>query len=210
MSGPEAPDEAGVKVSAAKQRLLDAVVDYVARHGVADIRLRQLADAVGTSHRMLIHHFGSKEGLLAEVTRVIEQREQEALARLRADDDDLDVREVVRRFWARGGGEDPTAHERLFFELYSQAVQGREWARPILDGAVDGWVESLSRSLVAAGVAEATAQLDARLAVAVVRGLLLDLLATGDREGVEAALARYEDLYRRAVDGARPAAPRTR
>jgi len=192
--------EVSSRVSAAKQRLLDAVVDYVAENGVADIRLRPLADAIGSSHRMLIHHFGSKEGLLAEVTRVIEQREQDALARLRADDD-VDVRGMARRFWARGTGEDARSYDRLFFELYGQALQGREWARPILDGAVDDWVDSLSRSLVVGGVDESTAQLDARLAVAVVRGLLLDLLATDDRQGVEAALARYEDLCRRAVEG---------
>ena len=41
-------------------RLLDAAIDYVAENGIADLSLRELAAALGTSHRMLIHHFGSK------------------------------------------------------------------------------------------------------------------------------------------------------
>ena len=51
-----------------KQELLDAAIDYVAEHGMADTSLRQIAAAIGTSHRMLIHYFGSKEGLLDAAT----------------------------------------------------------------------------------------------------------------------------------------------
>ena len=43
-----------------KARLLDAVVGYALAHGIADQSLRTIAEAVGTSHRMLIHHFGSR------------------------------------------------------------------------------------------------------------------------------------------------------
>ncbi|MDT7648160.1 MAG: hypothetical protein QOC75_5160, partial [Pseudonocardiales bacterium] len=42
---------------------------YFGTRGISDLSLRQLADALGTSHRMLIYHFGSKEGLLTEVVR---------------------------------------------------------------------------------------------------------------------------------------------
>ena len=49
--------------------------------------------------------------------------------------------------------------------------------------------------MVQAGGSEATARADARLGLAVVRGLLLDLLATGDRDGVTEAYERFLQLY---------------
>jgi hypothetical protein len=64
-------------------------------------------------------------------------------------------------------------------------------ALPLLDGIVDFWVEPLAALAVAQGRAEAEARAEARLGVAVTRGLLLDLLATGDREAVDAAVERY-------------------
>ena len=53
----EAPD------TSPRERLLAKAVDHVAAHGVADLSLRALAAALGTSHRMLLYHFGSKEQL---------------------------------------------------------------------------------------------------------------------------------------------------
>ena len=43
-----------------RRRLLERAIDHVAAHGIADLSLRRLAEALGTSHRMLIHHFGSR------------------------------------------------------------------------------------------------------------------------------------------------------
>ena len=48
-----------------RDRLLSALVEYAAAHGLADASLRELAAAVGTSHRMLLYHFGSREGVVA-------------------------------------------------------------------------------------------------------------------------------------------------
>ena len=44
--------------------------------GIGDRSLRDIAAAVGTSHRMLIHHFGSREGLLTEVVRTVEANQR--------------------------------------------------------------------------------------------------------------------------------------
>ncbi len=82
-------------------------------------------------------------------------------------------------------------NERLFFEVYAQALQGSAYALPLLDGIVDAWVEPLTKLAVAQGRDEAEARAEARLGVAVTRGLLLDLLATGDRKAVDEAMERY-------------------
>ena len=51
----------------AKDLLLDQVVDHFVAEGMGDLSLRKIAAAIGTSHRMLLYHFGSREGLLAAV-----------------------------------------------------------------------------------------------------------------------------------------------
>jgi AcrR family transcriptional regulator len=47
-----------------RDRLLDAMAAHVLAHGLNDASLRPLARAAGTSDRMLIYHFGSKDGLI--------------------------------------------------------------------------------------------------------------------------------------------------
>src|SRR6202008_3712914 len=71
----------------ARERLLAAAMDHVVEHGVGDLSLRGLAAALGTSHRMLSYHFGSREGLLIEVIRTVEAQQRAALATLLLDED---------------------------------------------------------------------------------------------------------------------------
>jgi AcrR family transcriptional regulator len=174
----------------ARERLLAAAMDHVAAHGVGNLSLRGLAAALGTSHRMLIYHFGSREGLLIEVIRTVEAQQRAALAQMLLDED-APPHETMRRMWRRLADPALWPNERLFFEVYAQALQGSPHALPLLDGIVDLWVEPLTRIAVAQGRPEAEARAEARLGVAVTRGLLLDLLATGDREAVDAAMERY-------------------
>ena len=173
-----------------RERLLAAAMDHVAQHGVGDLSLRGLAAALGTSHRMLSYHFGSREGLLVEVIRAVEAEQRAALAQLLLDAD-ATPEETMRRAWRRVADPALWPNERLFFEVYAQALQGSPHAAPLLDGIVDLWVEPLTRIAVAQGRDEAEARAEARLGVAVTRGLLLDLLATGNREAVDEAMERY-------------------
>jgi AcrR family transcriptional regulator len=176
----------------ARRRLLDATVDYVAAHGVSDLSLRQLAQALGTSHRMLIHHFGSKEGLLVAVVRDVEARERTYLAELA--DPALPPLERCERLWRHYADPAQWPHERLFFELYGQALQGRQHTGELLDGIVESWIAPLTALHLELGTPPERAAARARLGVAVVRGLLLDLLATGERQAVDAAMAEFFDL----------------
>jgi AcrR family transcriptional regulator len=173
-----------------RERLLAGAIEHVSQHGVGEISLRQLAAALGTSHRMLLYHFGSREALLIEVIRTVEEQQRAALAQILEEEADEPPAEIMRRMWARVADPALWPNERLFFEVYAQALQGSPHALPLLDGIVDAWVEPLA-ALVAPGWPEAEARAEARLGVAVVRGLLLDLLATGDRAAVDAAMERY-------------------
>ncbi len=181
---------AAEEATSPRERLLAGAIAHVSQHGVGEISLRQLAAALGTSHRMLLYHFGSREALLIEVIRTVEEQQRAALAQMLEEEADAPPQEVMRRMWARVADPALWPNERLFFEVYAQALQGSPHALPLLDGIVDAWVEPLAR-LMAPERPPAEARAEARLGVAVVRGLLLDLLATGDREAVDAAMERF-------------------
>ena len=183
-----------MRTSQARERLLDAAVRHALDAGIADLSLRQLAAAIGTSHRMLLYHFGSREGLLVAVTQAVEEQQRAALLGSGTAPQD------ARRSWERLSDPKLWPQERLFFELYAYALRGRPGTEGFLDWIVESWVAPVAAALVEAGADERTARADARLAVAVVRGLLLDLLATGDRAGVTEAYERF--LARASATGA--------
>jgi AcrR family transcriptional regulator len=176
-----------------RARLLDAVVGYAKSHGISDLSLRELAAAVGTSHRMLIYHFGSKEKLLAAVVQAVEAEQREFLAGLAADPAVGPV-EAMRAMWRRIADPSLWPSERLFFEIYGQALQGRPGTEGFLDRITEDWVELAAEYSVQLGAPRETARADARLSVAVGRGLLLDLVATGDRAQADRAFERFIEL----------------
>ncbi|MFI1566856.1 TetR family transcriptional regulator [Streptomyces sp. NPDC020490] len=203
MEGPRPEDEtpdAEVDAAAAatdgdrRARIVDAAVVHVAAHGMADLSLRRLGAAIGVSHRMLIHYFGTKEQLLVEIVRTSERRQRELLSRL-GSQPGLPPADAARLLWRQLTDPRLANQERLFFEIFGRALRGRPEAAPILDGLVADWLEPLAAAEVAAGADPATARNRARLGLATVRGLLLDLLATGDRAGVDAAMEEFLRLY---------------
>jgi AcrR family transcriptional regulator len=171
--------------SQARDRLLAAVVTHALNAGIADLSLRELATAIGTSHRMLIYHFESRQGLLVAVAKAVE--ESERASRVAAGMTEGDA----WRSWKHISDPKLWPQERLFFELYSLALLGRPGLEGFLDDIVESWVTPISDAMVEAGADSKTAEVDARLGVAVVRGLILELLATGDRKGTDAAFKRY-------------------
>jgi AcrR family transcriptional regulator len=176
-----------------KQQLLENAIAYVAAHGIGDLSLRSLATALGTSHRMLIFHFGSKEQLWVEIVRTVEQRQRERLREL-LPDADQPIGEALRTWWQHISDPSLWPSECLFFELYGQALQRRPHTEEFLDGIVEDWIEPAAQASIAHGVPETVARAQARLGVAVTRGLLLDLLATGQVAAVNEAMEAFIEL----------------
>ena len=177
-----------------RQELLDAVVAELERSGIGDRSLRDIAAAVGTSHRMLIHHFGSRQGLLTEVVRTVEANQRAFLASLVVPPQDAMV-----AMWQRLRDPRLWPAERLFYECYARASRGEEPYAALLPGLVDDW---LDRAMAAAGPPLAGAderqlRAQARLGLAVFRGLLLDLVGTADQAGVDAAFEEFRALVER-------------
>jgi AcrR family transcriptional regulator len=184
-----------------RQELLERAIAFIAERGISDLSLRELAAAIGTSHRMLIHHFGSKEGLWVEVVQAVEAAQRDALGEL-LPDPAADPAEAMRTWWRHISDPALWPNERLFFEIYGQALQGRPGTEALLEGIVDRWLETVTEINVASGMEPGFARAHGRLGIAVTRGLLLDLLATGDRAGVDAAVEAWIALNVAATEAA--------
>ena len=166
-----------------RRQLLETLVAEFAAGGVGDRSLRDVAAAVGTSHRMLLHHFGSREEMLVAIVEQVERRQMSVLPDLPTNPADH-----FAAMWADVRRPELRPFERLFFECYSRAANGEQPFDRMVPGAVDDWLA------LTEGLAEPAA---ARLGLAVIRGLLLDLVATGDEAGVDAAAAVFVSLLRR-------------
>jgi len=101
----------------------------------------------------------------------------------------------MRAWWQHISDPSLWPNERLFFEIYGQALQGRPHTAELLDGIVDDWLDPITEINVSLGLPRSAARAHARLGVAVTRGLLLDLLATSDRAGVDGAMEAFIDVY---------------
>ena len=167
--------------------LLRRVVNAAAEGGLARRSLRDLAAQVGTSHRMLIHHFGSREGVLAAVVEAVERDQNQRLGELPDD-----AAEAIRVSWRRTSVPSLWPIERLFFECYARGAQGE----PPFDRLVPALVEQTLAAVSTRPDVSANdeGRAGARLGLAVVRGLLLDLVATGDRQATDRALELYASM----------------
>jgi AcrR family transcriptional regulator len=179
----------------AREALLDRCVEFLASNGFSQLSLRQIAAGTGTSHRMLIYHFGSREGLLTAVVNRVEARQREAFAAMARETDD--PIELGRRFWRRLTDPSLAGAERLFFEIYVQALYGREWTESFRATVISAWAGPIEELFVHYGFSREEARARARLGIATTRGLLLDLLLTGEREAVEAAAELLGGLFPR-------------
>jgi AcrR family transcriptional regulator len=170
-----------------RQELLDAVVEEFSMRGIGDRSLRDVAAAVDTSHRMLLHHFGSRNELLVAIVEEVERRQRAVSRELPSG-----PAAAIAAMWADLRRPELRPFERLFFECYARGAQGEQPFARMLPGAVDAWLADPATT----GSAVDPALM--RLCLAVTRGLLLDLVATEDGDGVDAAADVYIDLVRRA------------
>jgi AcrR family transcriptional regulator len=169
-----------------RRELLDALIEEFADGGIGDRSLREVAAAVGTSHRMLLHHFGSRDALLVAIVEQVEQRQMGVLSEL-----PTNPAEGFAAMWSDLHRPELRRLERLFFECYARAAQGEKPFARMVPGVVNGWL-----SAVEAAADGPTDLAMARLGLAVTRGLLLDLVATNDDAGVDAAAKAFASLLR--------------
>jgi AcrR family transcriptional regulator len=196
---------AATAAPSARDRLLDAVIAELDAGGIGDRSLRDLAAAVGTSHRMLIHHFGSREGVLVAVVEAVEAEERQRAVdqHIAVDPASHDPIAGMRTTWRRLSDPGFAGRERLFFECYARGLQGEAPFDRLLPAAVTDWLSALELPAPVFGMTPAQGRALVRLGLAVMRGLLLDLLATGDRRGTTAAFESFVSLLEARAGGGR-------
>ena len=170
-----------------RAKLLEKVVDYLLRHGLVDLSLRPLAAALRTSPRMLLYFFGSKEQLLAEALTAGRARLQREF--IRALSTKRSRKEQLRLAWEVWSSKESEKFLWMFFESYALAMRDRKRFPGFLERMVKDWLGFFEAAVGAAGVEAERVQPVATFILATIRGLQLDVIATGEQ-------ARVNDAFR--------------
>jgi AcrR family transcriptional regulator len=171
-----------------RAELLDAAVEYAAEHGFSELSWRPVAAALGVSPTTLVHHFGTKEQMLEAILGRL--RERIFAATRDPDGEQPDLATEARVSWTRASDPRHGAEFRLFFAVYGRALQAPQQFGAFLEHVVAYWMGALVDAQ-GPDTDRATATRTATLVIATIRGLLLDLLATGDRERVQDAAESF-------------------
>lgn len=190
-------------MSQRRSELLAAAVTYLVTNGVADVSLRPMAAAIGTSARLLVFHFGSKERLLRDVLTEVQARLQASFAAV-VGKPDTRAPGPMQRFWQWATVADNLPYFRLLYEVHLIALQNPRLFAPQLGRTSGSWIELIEPNLPK----ELRSKAMATLCAAVFDGLVLELLATGDRRRTTAALEQFVSML--AQGAARPAQPGSR
>jgi AcrR family transcriptional regulator len=170
-----------------RDELLDASIEYMLQHGVADLSLRPLAAKVGSKARLLIYHFGSKNSLVTEAMIIVRDRVQKAFAAMVENGRGHTASQIILAFWRWATSKQHQRYLRLFFEVHGLALQKPAQYGRYLEGAVTTWVRMMAVVLPARMSLQKRRAL-ATLAVSSVVGLFLDYLSSGDRKRTSQAL----------------------
>jgi AcrR family transcriptional regulator len=183
--------DAATTGSPRREELLELAYRYVLEHGLATLSLRRRGAAVGSSPRVLILLFGNKEGLVRALLARARRDELALIEELRPPAGGTDLPALAARVWDWLAADEHRALLALWVEGYGRSLvdPGGPW-EGFARATVEDWLELLARAQPAdvratpAGAAERT------LVLGILRGALLDLLATGDRERTTAAVRR--------------------
>ncbi len=176
---------------AARQELLDQVVDYLAEHGLGDSSLRPMAAALDTTPNRLMHHFGSKEALLAAALHRTELLHRQVELRWVARQPSISQSEILRRWWRWMLASRTNLNQvRLGLEAVTLDATVTGLAGEVRAEQIGGWRVNIEHRLLGLGIAPTDACAEATVIKAAFTGLTLDLLATGDRRRLTHALDR--------------------
>ena len=184
--------------SARRDELLELAYRYVLEHGLVELSLRPLAAAIGSSPRVLLFLFGSKEGLVRALLARARTDELALLARLRAGGDRDGLAAVTSEVWRWLSSAEHRELLKLWVEAYGRSLVDRDgpWS-DFAHQTVEDWLGVLAKAQPPRERTTRAGEARRTLALAVLRGALLDLLATGDVRRTTAAVERGVELLRR-------------
>ena len=177
-----------------KDILTGEIIAHVVRHGLSDLSLRPLADAIGTSARLLIYHYKSKEALLGEVLDNMQTRLRQSFATLLEAPVTKSER-PLRLFWDWAVDAKNFPYLKLLYELQMLAARSPATYGQYLQRNAIHWTDLIAQALPED---ERTAGMTT-LVGAVFDGLFLELISTGDKKRGRQAIDQFIAL----VDDAR-------
>ncbi|MEU4808753.1 TetR/AcrR family transcriptional regulator [Nocardia fluminea] len=189
--------DASTTPSARETALLEAAYRYVLEHGLADLSLRPLAAAIGSSPRVLMFLFGNKEGLVRALLARARADELAFLGELADHPAPPDLAAAVDQLWRwlSAPGHQPLL--RLWTEAYARSLVDPQgpWSG-FAHTTVDEWLTLLANFQPPEQRDTSDAIAARTLALAVLRGALLDLLATGDEPRTTTAVRHHVSALR--------------
>jgi len=163
-----------------------------------------MASQLGVSVNALVHHFGSKDDLIVAALRRTETVQRDVEAQWLERRPDLSQADLLRAWW-RWITATPQnlAVVRLGIEAAALDATITGLPRQVRGDQIGIWRSNIEQRLLAEGVEQSTATIEASLAKAMFTGLVVDLLATGHRarltRALELGLERLEQLERQPV-----------
>lgn len=189
-------------MSERKDQLIDATIDYLLQNGLADLSLRPLATEIGTSARLLIFHFKSKEGLIEEVLGEVQARVQKSFAVITSKKSDDPHETPMKCCWHWATHKRNLPYLRLLYEVHFIAVQNPGAYKRYLARSSLNWIDFIA-ALLPDSISSAAM---ATLCGAVFDGLIIELLSTGDLRRTTRALDNFIALLQREHEAATSAA----
>jgi len=185
--------------SARQTELLEAAYRYGLEHGIADMSLRPLAAAIGSSPRVLVFLFGNKDRLVRALLARARAAELAMLERLgqAAGEQPVGLAVAVEQVWVWLAALEHRPVLRLWAEAYTRSLVEPDgaWAG-FAESTVNDWLAVLAECQPTRERRSAKGAIRRTLALAVLRGALLDLLATGDERRTGAAVDLQLTLLR--------------
>jgi AcrR family transcriptional regulator len=161
--------------------LLERATDHALQHGLIGLSLRPMAAALGTSDRMLIYHFGSKDALVTAVLTVANDR---SIAAIRALEPSATPRAAILDLWDAWTAPELARCTRMYVEAAALGLFGREPYAASVRAANERWIAAVTAHLEQAGVPATRAGRVATLVDATFNGLLLDRQLEDDAEAL--------------------------
>ena len=161
-----------------------AIVRYLISHGLSDLSLRPLAKAVGSSPRVLLYYFGSKEKMVTQVLAEVRRQQLSSFGEI----DGETSAEAAWIVWKRMSAPDSEPLFRFFFEAYGIALRRPKLYQSFLHDTVKDWLRLVSDDLCRQGYGREQAQAFATVLLAGLRGFMLDYCNTHDRKRLDRAV----------------------
>jgi AcrR family transcriptional regulator len=171
--------------------LLSDVLEHLHEHGVADLSLEPLAQAIGTSKRMLLYYFGDRATLVAEVLAASRPDVERMFDAVRTP---ADLRAAAGSLWHAISWGEQRRSVRMLLQVLALATTQPEVYGEFAATAVHVMTGPVGQAFHRAGWETEESAARATLVVSGLRGLCQDLLVTGDVDRVDAAASMLLDL----------------